>query len=87
MNVDRNSVGLLPETVIPQNIDGLLHNEDKPQEKPEAEPHKLPKEDPGIDPVTEPKPKKEDDDDDADPWEEPEVGDNPDDIKTKTTVM
>ena len=85
MNVVRNCVELLPEAVIHDNLDGLGHNEDKPEKKPEAEPHKLPKEDPGIDPVTEPKPEKEDDDDD--PWEEPEIGDDPDDIKTKITVM
>lgn len=84
MNVDRNNVGFLPEAIIQENVEGLGHNEDKPEKKPEAEPHKLPKEDPGIDPATEPKPEKEDDDD---PLEEPEIGDDPDDIKTKITVM
>jgi len=56
-----------------------------PKEKPEVEPDVLPEEDPGIQPNI--KPKKEDDDDDDNPWEEPEVGDDPDEIRKKTTVM
>ena len=40
MNVDRNNVGFLPEAIIQENVEGLGHNEDKPEKKPEAEPHK-----------------------------------------------
>ncbi len=60
-----------------------------PKKKPEVEPEKLPGEDPGVQPDT--KPRKEDDDDDDDddyePYEEPEIGDDPDEIKKRTTIM
>jgi hypothetical protein len=62
-----------------------------PKKKPEVEPEKLPKEDPGVQPNT--TPKKDDDDDSNDddddyvPYEEPEIGDDPDEITRKTTIM
>ena len=62
-----------------------------PKKKPEVEPEKLPKEDPGIQPNTTPKKDddddSEDDDDDYVPYEEPEIGDDPDEITRKTTIM
>lgn len=65
---------------------------EEPLKKPEVEPDKTPDENPGI--ITEPKPEKEeeeDDDDDDDDYEpsfpEPEIGDDPDEIKTRTTIM
>ncbi len=64
-------------------LTGTKENPGKPDENPEAEPEKLPKENPGISPE-EPD---EDDDDENDPWEEPEIGDDPDEVKTKTTIM
>lgn len=77
------------ETSIPQN--------DEPNKKPEVEPEKLPDENPGI--ITEPKPKRredddtdnddndDDDNDEFEPFSDPEIGDDPDEIKTKTTIM
>jgi hypothetical protein len=53
--------------------------------KPEVEPDKLPGEDPGTQPA--PERKKEDDDDDDEPYTEPEIGDDPDEIKKRTTIM
>ncbi len=65
---------------------------DQPTKKPEVEPEKLPDENPGI--ITEPKPDKgddDDDDDDDDDYEpsfpEPGIGDDPDEIKTRTPIM
>lgn len=55
-------------------------NPGKPEETPEVEPEKLPKENPGISPD-------QPDEDENEPWDEPEVGDDPDEIKTKTTIM
>ena len=57
-----------------------------PKEKPEVEPDVLPEEEPGIQPGKR-KPGKEDDDDDDDPYTETEIGDDPDEIRKKTTVM
>ncbi len=59
-----------------------------PKEKPEVEPDELPDEEPGIQPGKR-KPGKHDDDDDDydDPYTETEIGDDPDEIKKKTTVM
>jgi len=58
-----------------------------PRKKPEVEPEKMPDEDPGKD--NEPKPGDGDDDDDDDdaPYLEPSIGDDPDEIRTKTTVF
>ena len=60
-----------------------------PQEKPEVEPEKLPGEDPGIQPGKHPgkEDDDDDDDDDDDPFKENEIGDDPNEIKKKTTVM
>ena len=55
-------------------------NED-PKKRPEVEPERLPKEDPG-----EPK-KKPDDDDDYTPYEEPEIGDDPEHERIKLPIM
>ncbi len=54
--------------------------------KPEIEPEKLPDEDPGVRPITRPG-KDDDDDDDDDPFTETEIGDDPDEISKKTTIM
>ena len=54
-----------------------------PQKKPEVEPEVLPKENPGEDPQTAP----DDDDEEDDPFSEREIGDDPDEIQKKTTVM
>jgi hypothetical protein len=61
-----------------------------PKEKPEVEPDELPEEEPGIQPGKRKPGKKEDDDDDDDdddPYTETEIGDDPDTIKKKTTIM
>ncbi len=58
-----------------------------PKEKPEIEPEHLPKEDPGIQPPTEPQKEDDDDDDDDDPFTETEIGDDPNEITKKTTIM
>lgn len=58
----------------------------KPKEKPEIEPEVLPEEEPGIQPGTKPG-KQDDDDDDDDPFTETEIGDDPDEIGKKTTIM
>ena len=56
-----------------------------PIPKPEVEPGNLPEEEPGQ---SEPERRKEDDDDDDyTPYEEPEIGDDPDEIKTGTIIM
>ncbi len=87
INTGEGQSSIVSERAVPRN--------DEPSKKPEVEPEKLPDENPGI--ITEPKPhKKEDDDNDDDddddddnfePFSEPEIGDDPDRIKTKTTVM
>lgn len=56
-----------------------------PKEKPEIEPDNLPVEEPGVHPLT--KPDEDDDDDDDDPFTETEIGDDPDEITKKTTIM
>lgn len=58
----------------------------EPDTKPEVEPEKMPKEDPGIQPGTQPG-KSDDDDDDDNPFTETEIGDDPDEIQKKTTIM
>lgn len=59
--------------------------EPRPAKKPEVEPGNLPDEEPGR---QEPERKKEDDDDDDyEPYQEPEIGDDPDEIKTGTIIM
>lgn len=60
--------------------------EKDPQQKPEVEPDALPEENPGIQPGTQPG-KHDDDDDDDDPFTETEIGDDPDEIGKKTTIM
>ena len=55
-----------------------------PKEKPEIEPDNLPVEEPGLHPLTKPD---DDDDDDDDPYTETEIGDDPDEISKKTTIM
>ncbi len=57
-----------------------------PDEKPEVEPDVLPSEEPGIIPQEKPG-KEDDDDDDDDPFTETEIGDDPDEIQKKTTIM
>ena len=56
--------------------------ETDPKQKPEIEPEQLPKEDPG-----QADPDEEDDDDDSNPFGEPEIGDDPDEITKKTTIF
>lgn len=58
-----------------------------PKEKPEVEPEQLPDEDPGIQPGKKPGKEDDEDDDDDDPFTETEIGDDPDEIRKKTTVM
>jgi hypothetical protein len=60
-----------------------------PHEKPEVEPDKLPPEEPGIQPQTDPGKEgdDDDDDDDDDPYTDTEIGDDPDEIKKRTTIM
>lgn len=59
-----------------------------PKHKPELEPDALPSEEPGIQPSTVPKKEEEDDEDDNDdPFEEGEIGDDPEEIRKKTTIM
>jgi len=57
-----------------------------PDGKPEVEPDALPSEEPGIVPQEKPS-KEDDDDDDDDPFTETEIGDDPDEIQKKTTIM
>ena len=61
----------------------------KPNEKPEVEPDNLPKEEPGIQPDTDPDSDDDDDDDDdnTNPFPETEIGDDPDEIAKRTTIM
>jgi hypothetical protein len=82
MNVELEA---LSKTATMPNEEPIREPSRKPNERPEVEPDKLPDEEPGIQPDT--NPGKEDDDDDYEPYEEPEIGDNPDDIKTRTTIM
>jgi hypothetical protein len=58
-----------------------------PDEKPEVEPDALPSEEPGIIPQEKPGKEDDDDDDDDDPFTETEIGDDPDEIEKKTTIM
>ncbi len=58
-----------------------------PDEKPEVEPDVLPSEEPGIIPQEKPGKEDDDDDDDDDPFTETEIGDDPDEIQKKTTIM
>ena len=58
-----------------------------PDEKPEVEPDVLPSEEPGIIPQEKPGKEDDDDDDDDDPFSEREIGDDPDEIGKKTTIM
>jgi hypothetical protein len=69
---------------------------DVPEKKPEVDPEKMPDENPGLVPETKPNRDNDegaddddddDDDDENDPFTETEIGDDPDDIKTKTTIM
>ena len=57
-----------------------------PIPKPEIEPEKTPEEEPGQ-PDPERRKKEDDDDDDYEPYEEPEIGDDPDEIKKGTIIM
>lgn len=83
---NKNTINL-PEEFVTEDL--TLLNEPKeapetdPKQKPEVEPEHMPKEDPGQ-PETEPG---EDDDDDDDPYTETEIGDDPDEIKKKTTIF
>ena len=61
--------------------------ETNPKTKPEVEPDALPEENPGIQPGTQPGKHDDDDDDDDDPFTETEIGDDPDEIGKKTTIM
>ncbi len=58
-----------------------------PGTKPEFEPDPSPDEEPGIQPGTKPGKHDDDDDDDDDPFTETEIGDDPDEIGKKTTIM
>ena len=58
-----------------------------PREKPEIEPDNLPEEEPGFHPGTKPEKDDDEDDDDDDPFTETEIGDDPDEITKKTTIM
>lgn len=75
---------------------GPAENNPDRKNNPEVEPERLPKEDPGIQPNTTPKKEgdddndnddDDDDDDDYEPYTEPEVGDDPDEIRKRTTIM
>ncbi len=61
----------------------------RPNEKPEIEPDHLPDEQPGIQPDTRPEEEREDDDDEDDdePYTDIEIGDDPDEIRKRTTIM
>lgn len=88
MNTEDKKIVLPPEFVsedltvlnepAPDDVPGT-----DPKQKPEVEPEHLPKEDPGQ-PGGEPD---EDDDDDDNPYPEPEIGDDPDEIGKKTTIF
>lgn len=76
--------GNLVEEGISFQIEPDERPESDPKEKPEVEPDALPEENPGIQPGTRPG---EHDDDDDDPYTETEIGDDPDEIGKKTTIM
>jgi len=69
--------------------DEIKNGDPEPKKNPEVEPEKLPEEDPGVDPNTKPGKGDDDDDDDDDdnPYPDPEIGDDPERIRTRTTVM
>jgi hypothetical protein len=71
------------EILSDEEIDPIETPPSDPKEKPEVEPEHLPKEDPGQ-PNEDPD---EGDDDDDDPFTETEIGDDPDEIKKKTTIF
>jgi hypothetical protein len=52
-----------------------------------VEPDVLPSEEPGILPEEKPGKEDDDDDDDDDPFTETEIGDDPDEMEKKTTIM
>jgi hypothetical protein len=57
---------------------------DDPKKRPEVEPERLPKEDPGE---PKKKPGEDDDDDGYTPYEEPEIGDDPEQERIKLPIM
>lgn len=79
ITIDNNLVDVLLFSQQPVKNPG-----DDPKEKPEIEPEKMPEEEPGIQPGKHPGKK---DDDDDNPFKEPEIGDDPEKIKTKVPVM
>ncbi len=83
--VNNDQIQLL-EVLIEQEPNPEAEPGKTPNEKPEVEPDALPSEEPGILPETNPG-KEDDDDDDDDPFTETEIGDDPDEIQKKTTIM
>lgn len=82
-----NSQGLLIQETEPE-IEPTETPTRAPNEQPEVEPEKMPNEDPGIQPSIDPnKGDDDDDDDDDDPFTETEIGDDPDEIRKKTTIF
>ena len=77
--------GIMGKTIFSE-VEPNERPEPDPKEKPEVEPDALPEENPGIQPGTHPG-KHDDDDDDDDPYTETEIGDDPDEIGKKTTIM
>ena len=78
------------EPLPPDNPSPGVEPKTKPNEEPEVEPDALPTEEPGIQPSTKPKKKEDDDDDDDDdyePYSDPAISDDPDEIRRKTTIM
>ncbi len=76
----------LSEVLIEQQPNPETEPIKPPKKNPEVEPDALPEEEPGVLPNTNPG-KEDDDDDDDDPFTETEIGDDPDEIQKKTTIM
>ncbi len=86
MTLENNRQITLPELFSQEQPKPEVEPGKTPDEKPEVEPDVLPLEEPGILPQEKPG-KEDDDDDDDDPFTETEIGDDPDEIQKKTTIM
>ena len=77
------NAGEWPKEEHLSSVNLLFSNlEPDPKQKPEIEPEQLPKEDPG-----QADPDEDDDDDETNPFTDPEIGDDPDEITRKTTIF
>ena len=87
MTLSNNHQISLPEIFDQEQPKPEVEPGKTPNEKPEVEPDALPSEEPGITPQEKPGKEDDDDDDEDDPFTDNEIGDDPDEIAKKTTIM